>query len=98
MMFPRRRRHPLLALAATMFLGGQTLWRFAFWIINTQRRTDVDRCPRGHIVPLVATWGCVVCRSFSESHAWSKCCVCGTRASWVSCPACNLPIRRGGRL
>lgn len=94
-MFPRRRRHPLLALAATLLLGGQALWHCALWVIRTQSRTDVQWCPRGHPVPLWSTWICGLCRAPMESHAWDSCRYCGTRPAWIFCGVCNLAVRRG---
>lgn len=96
-MLPRRRRHhPLVIVAETLLLGGQTLWRFGCWIVHTQRTTDVALCPRGHPVPLVGVWVCALCRAPMEGHAWAECRYCHSRPAWLSCPSCGLPVSRGG--
>ena len=93
---PGRRRHILVFLAETVFVGGQTLWRFGRWIVRTQCTTDVEFCPRGHPVPLVGVWICA-CRAPMEGHAWAACRYCQSRPAWIPCPSCGLPVPRRGR-
>ena len=81
-------------VVSTIVLGVAALARaLRFALRLPSMLSETASCPRGHEVPLYGVFDCASCHAVHEGYVFGRCRVCGERAGWTRCPACQLPIR-----
>lgn len=79
---------------ATLWLGARLLLRWARVLDRSHLvLAQTARCPRGHRVPLFATFQCSSCRAVLEGYVFRPCKFCGSVPFFTPCRRCGLGVR-----